>query len=169
MWSAKDPMRSAKDPMWSAKDPMRSAKDPMWSVKDPMRSVKDPMWSVKDSMLSAKDSMRRAKSSTPNHEKPQYFCQKRANPPRKGADFAAAASKSAGVGGEGRPSPGLGSGQAAEKLRTIHEITRSSTKKTPSSSYFVCFRGSSCCFLGMGTPFLQSARARLGATVRDTC
>ncbi len=29
------------------------------------------------------------------------------------------------------------------KLRTIHEITRSGTKRALSSSHFVCFRGSS--------------------------
>ena len=43
----------------------------------------------------------------------------------------------------------LVSQQAAEKLRTIHEITRTGTKEALVSSHFVSFRGSSLFSLSM--------------------
>jgi len=160
---------TAKDVTWTVKDPTRHVKDSTRSAKDVTRSVKDATRSVKDVTRSVKDSMWSAKFSTPNHEKSSIFQPETSNPTRKGADFAAVVSKSAGVSGEGRPSQDLGLGQAAEKLRTIHEITRSSTKR---NSQFELFRVLSWIVLllpGNGCPFFCSLlEPRLGATVRDT-
>src|SRR5438445_2105252 len=50
--------------------------------------------------------------------------------------------------------------QAAEKLRTIHEITQSSTKRATSASHFVCLRGSSYPAAERATLLQQPAQRR---------